>query len=241
MISRTSVASLIDPAAKLTWLLIVSVSGSILVNPQYLAIFTASILLCFGLCRLGELISAWKFRWIIIFIPGLLWIYHGIVSPYFSGQLWQSSPVKWSSAAYSLKILNSVLALVFLLSTTEIRQLVNRLSKLGMPSRAAFSVYLMLRFVEILRADAASVRDAMRLQRASPIRQFTRSAATLVLLGMHRAEQTSLAMDLRGFSSTHPRTYLGTRRWSAAGWLLPLAAAALLGALVLRPSLLPPL
>jgi len=218
---RLSVAAQIDPAAKLMWLFLVSVAGSLLMGASQLIAVTVLVALAFALCDRAELATAWKFRFLVLFIPALLLVYHSVLGPLMAGGSWRIGDVRWSSASYSIKILNSVLALTFFLSTTDMRQLVNRLAKLGLPVGAAFSIYLMLRFVEILRVDAASVRDALRMHRRSGRLRFARYPATLVLLGMHRANQTATAMDLRGFPGGPGRTFFGTRYWSPIGWLLP--------------------
>jgi energy-coupling factor transporter transmembrane protein EcfT len=230
-----SIAAKIDPAAKIIWLLVISIAGSMFLDAHKLLPVTGVVVFPFLLCRKENLIVAWRYKYLIFFVPSLLFIYHIGIIPSLSGNLLNFSNVKWDSASYSIKILNSVLALTFLLSTTDIRQLVNRLASLGLPLKAAFAIYLTLRFVEILRVDAASIREALKLHRKTRWLQVTRYPATLVFLGLHRANQTASAMDLRGFSSGIQRTYFGSKKWSPTGWLLPIVSGVAIIASALTP------
>lgn len=218
---RGSIAAEIDPAAKIAWLLVISIAGTWFLDPARLAIVTIAVILPFILIDKPEIAIAWKYKFLIMFVPSFLLIYHFGFKYVFLLEKFEISDVKWGASSYSLKILNSVLALTFLLATTDIRQLVNRLEKLGLPTKAAFAIYLTLRFIEILRVDASSIREALQLHSRTRWLQLTRYPATLVFLGLHRAGQTASAMDLRGFPGGSDRTYFGNRDWRLVGWLLP--------------------
>jgi energy-coupling factor transport system permease protein len=230
-----SIATEIDPAAKIVWLLLISVAGGVFLNARNLLFVTGVVALPFLLCNRENVVTAWKYKFLVIFVPTLLLVYHFIISPFIQGNHLTISDVKWNSVSYSIKILNSVLALTFLLSTTDIRQLVNRLANLGLPLKAAFAIFLTLRFIEILRVDAASIREALKLHRKTRWLQLTRYPVTLIFLGLHRANQTASAMDLRGFSSGIERTYFGSKKWNPAGWLLPLVSGVIIVASTLSP------
>jgi energy-coupling factor transporter transmembrane protein EcfT len=234
---RTSLAARIDPLAKLVWLLLVGVSSSLLIGPSPLLGVTAFVCLTFLLCRWDELAQVYKYKIILLLVPSLLIFFNAIMVPIYSNA-WHIGEIKWSAISYSIKIFNSILALVFFLISTDVRQLVDRLTQMGVPVGAAFSIYLMLRFMDILRVDARYVRDALRMRRANKTllgssRLFGRYVATLVLLGIYRSEQAAMAMDLRGFSTAKRRTFFGDHPWSLAGWLLPLLGSALILVLAL--------
>ncbi len=219
--ARDSVAARIDPGAKLVWLLLISVAGSWFTEPASLASIALMAATPFVLASRGELSIAWKYKYLILFVPSLLLFYHFVIKSGFSQNEVEFADVKWGATAYSLKILSSVVSLTFLLSTTDMRQLVNRIVRFGLPVKAAFTVYLTLRFIEILRVDASSIREALQLHRRSSWLKLVRYPATLVFLGLQRAEQTASAMDLRGFPGGNRRTYSGDRNWSWSGWSLP--------------------
>jgi len=230
---QISLARRVDPLAKLLWLLAVSISGSLLVRWEELLGVTGIVCASFALCGRDELAKARRYWWVIVFIPSLLMAYHMALLPLASSGGWNPARITASGTIYSLKILNSVLALVFLLISTDIRQLVDRFTVVGMPAGAAFTIYLMIRFVEIARSDARYIREALliraggrRWSLAYSSLLLRRYAATLVLLGMLRAEQTAMAMDLRGFSASGNRTYLSHSAWPIISWLFPLTYCA---------------
>lgn len=227
--SNKSVAARIDPLAKLSWIFSVSALSAVFHNPLHSLTLLIMICLSFMLCSRHELLEAFSYWKIVIFLPVLLIVFHLVVIPISAGDALASEDIIREGVLRSVAILNSVLALVIFLVTTEIRSLVDRFVNIGMPLGAAFSVYLMLRFFEIISNDARNVRDALLLRAGGkkislPYLKlfFSRYTGTLVMLTLRRTDQVAMAMDLRGFASGHHRTYLGHREWHPSGWLLPI-------------------
>ncbi|WP_186294374.1 energy-coupling factor transporter transmembrane component T family protein [Bradyrhizobium guangdongense] len=241
--AKLSLAARLDPLAKLAWLLAAGVASSVLATSSKLLAMTLIVGAGFLMCRPRELANVYRYRVIIFLVPSLLLFFNAIMIPIYSAEVWQVSVIKWSALAYSLKIFNSILALVFFLVSTDIRQLVNRLTWARVPVGVAFSIYLMLRFIEILRVDALHVRDALRMRRSPrpPLSGLSvtmgRYLATLVLLGIYRSEQAAMAMDLRGFSSSKGRTFYADQKWSRASWLLLFAGIVLIAIITLTTTL----
>jgi energy-coupling factor transporter transmembrane protein EcfT len=235
MRTRIPVAARLDPLAKALWLITVSVTGAALTRPEHLVYATALTSCTFCLCSIAELRELARYRWVIASVPMLLFAYHLLFLPAARIEGHGFLQMTLSAAIYSLKILNSVLALCFMLISTDIRHLVDRMIAAGIPKEAAFAVFLMLRFMEIMGADAAQIRDALLIRAGG--RKWSRAylrlmshryVTTLVVLGMLRAEQTAMAMDLRGFASRAQRSALSHPQWLRGSWLLPLAYLVLL-------------
>lgn len=113
------------------------------------------------------------------------------------------------------------------------------LTQVGIPSKYAFALYLMLRFAPIIASESAQIRQAQRARvprRRLSLDEFIlirRYLLALVGLVVRRAEQTALAMDARGFSREGLRTCLVSPGWSLRGPLLLVAVGAVQWWLVL--------
>lgn len=227
--SQKSLAAKIDPLAKLLWIFLVSALSAALHDPLHSLALLIMICLSFTLCSRSEIYRAFDYWKIILFLPILLLFFHLAVLPLSAGDALASEDIVRGGILRSAAILNSVVALIFFLITTEIRSLVDRFVNIGMPLGVAFSIYLMLRFLEIISNDARNVRDALVLRAGgnklslSYLRLFfSRYIGIIVILTLRRTDQVAMAMDLRGFASGHRRTYLGHQEWRLAGWLLPI-------------------
>ena len=134
-----------------------------------------------------------------------------------------------------------VAASLTLAATTSARELPMALSRLGMPALVTSVLVLMVRYIDVLSAEAGRMRMA-RLSRGDSPRLLhqaggmARGVGTLFLRSYERGERVYLAMLSRGYDGTVPELALGpggTARASADLWaraLLPAAAAVLVAA-----------
>lgn len=121
-------------------------------------------------------------------------------------------------------------------ATTPARALPMALSRLGMPATVTSVLALMIRYVDILSAEASRMRMA-RLSRGDSPRTLhqasaiAKSVGTLFLRSYERGERVYLAMLARGYGGTVPELALGpgaAARTSVGTWataLLPAVAA----------------
>lgn len=131
-----------------------------------------------------------------------------------------------------------VAASLTLAATTSARELPLALSRLGVPALVTSVLVLMVRYVDVLSAEAGRMRMA-RLSRGDSPRLLhqaggmARSVGTLFLRSYERGERVYLAMLSRGYRGAVPEIALGpggTGRTSVELWvraLLPAAAAVL--------------
>ena len=128
---------------------------------------------------------------------------------------------------FFLRITIMVLASFIFIWTTDIRDLMAGLVRIGMPYRYAFAIFLALRFLPIVQQEVDAVKAAHAIRgRASnsPIRHrirlWQRYMFTVIVNSLRKAESTALAIDSRGFGAYPTRTYTKNFRWTATGVML---------------------
>ena len=122
-----------------------------------------------------------------------------------------------------------VLASFIFIWTTDIRDLMTGLVRIGMPYRFAFAIFLALRFLPIIQQEVEAVKSAHAIRgRASNslirhrFRLWQRYMFTVIVNGLRKAENTALAIESRGFGAYPDRTYTKEFHWTWAGILLNL-------------------
>ena len=146
-----------------------------------------------------------------------------------------------------LRITIMVLASFIFIWTTDIRDLMTGLVRIGMPYRYAFAIFLALRFLPIVQQEVDAVKAAHAIRgRASnsPIRHrirlWQRYMFTVIVNSLRKAESTALAIDSRGFGAYPTRTYTKNFRWTVTGAMLILFFIAFAAWLILwERNLLP--
>jgi len=140
-----------------------------------------------------------------------------------------------------------VLASLLLAATTQQRDLIVGLERLHTPAAITQIATFMLRYIEVLAAEAHRMRTA-RLSRGYDPRflwqvyAFATGAGALFLRAFERGERVYLAMVSRGYAGRIPPLYgsgAGLVGW-VAGMSVPLAAAVVLVAALLGPGKLVP-
>lgn len=124
-----------------------------------------------------------------------------------------------------------VLVSVTLAATTPLRDLVAGLSRLRVPAMVCVIATLMLRYLEVIAAEARRMRLARVSRGHDPrflwqIGPTVRGVGTLFLRSYERGERVHLAMLARGYTGTMPAfgaVAADRREW--AGALLPAVAA----------------
>ncbi len=123
-----------------------------------------------------------------------------------------------------LRITIMVLASFIFIWTTDIRDLMTGLVRIGMPYRYAFAIFLALRFLPIVQQEVDAVKAAHAIRgRASnsPIRHrfrlWQRYMFTVIVNSLRKAESTALAIESRGFGAFPKRTFVKEFRWSLLG------------------------
>lgn len=141
----------------------------------------------------------------------------------------------------ALKLVTFLLLNVLLLSTTRVEELTAAFSRMGLPYRAGFALTLAFRLVPVFIESAQTVLQAQSLRRLGEeprglLERIRRTAPVIVPVFMgalRRADRMAVALDMRGFGRTGPRSGILELQ---AGW--PDALAVLVAILAPLASLL---
>jgi len=130
-------------------------------------------------------------------------------------------------AAYFFRLSIMVMASFLLIWTTDIRELMVGLVRLGMPYRFAFVIFMALRFLPVIQKEVDAVRSAhairgraARSQLRHRFRLWQRYLFTVIVNGLRKAESTAIAIESRGFGAYPDRTYVKDFHWTVSGILL---------------------
>lgn len=220
----------VDALSKLLWVILVILVTFQLQTNAARGIMLAFLLVILILSRI-PFRSVWGSMPIILVMGTLLFVVNLITTP--SASFTQVAGVTMGREAFErgleffLRITIMVLASFIFIWTTDIRDLMTGLVRIGMPYRFAFAIFLALRFLPIIQQEVDAVKAAHAIRgRAvrSPIRHrvrlWQRYMFTVIVNGLRKAENTALAIESRGFGAYPDRTYVKSFRWTRMGGLL---------------------
>ncbi|MCF3648567.1 energy-coupling factor transporter transmembrane component T family protein [Synoicihabitans lomoniglobus] len=129
--------------------------------------------------------------------------------------------------------------------TTDPNHLVVSLVRLRVPYKLAFVVTSTLRFFPLIFDEIQAVMQTQRLRGFAPeelsaprrVRIYAKVAVPVILSALHKAQQTEVVLQAKGFSGSADRTYLHTAELGAKDWAAITAAAlGLIGAIWLTAT-----
>lgn len=129
----------------------------------------------------------------------------------------------WAAWGIVIKGTLGVAASLTFAATTSARELPVALSRLGVPAQVTSMLVLMIRYIDVLTAEAHRMRIA-RLSRGDSPRMLhqagavARGVGALFLRSYERGERVYLAMLSRGFDGRVPELASGPIRARAADW-----------------------
>lgn len=205
----------LDPAVSLIWTVNVSLAATAASSIEAAATLFALVIVA-GIIVLRESFLEIRRYWrLLVIVPVLLFFFHASCTPgqplVGFGPLSMSREGTLAGTAYMLRLGTSVAAALIVIRAIDLSAVAPSLMRVGVPRGAAFSVYLMLRFVPLMAAEAETVRLALLTRMPAPslrdrLLRFRRYLLNLVVASVRHAEQTALAMDARGFATMHRRT-----------------------------------
>lgn len=124
------------------------------------------------------------------------------------------------------KSLTLLLVVPLCVFTTDTNQLIVSLVRLRVPYKLAFVLTSTLRFFPLVFAEIQAVIRAQRLRGFAPealnslqrIGSYARIAVPVILNALHKAQQTEVVLQTRGFSANPTRTYLHDSRLRTGDW-----------------------
>jgi len=207
--------------------------------------FAVYALILVGVRQLARIPLTWILPRMLIEVPFLVL---AVLLPFTEGGerieaagLSLSVPGLYAAWGIAVKGTLGVAASLTVAATTPARELPLALSRLGVPALLTSVLVLMIRYIDVLAAEAGRMRMA-RLARGDSPRTLHQAGAiakgigALFLRSYERGERVYLAMLSRGYAGTVPPLLLGpggavrpsARVWAVA--LAPAAAAVLIAA-----------
>jgi len=221
----------IDALSKFAWVFLVIVITFQLQSNLARGIMLGLLAIITLLLARVPLKSIWKAAPIILIMGTLLFVVNLFITP--STDFITFAGYKFGQQGFErglelfLRITVVVLASFIFIWTTDIRDLMTGLVRIGMPYRYAFAIFLALRFLPIVQQEVDAVKAAHAIRgRAShsPIRHrirlWQRYMFTVIVNSLRKAESTALAIESRGFGAYPDRTYTKKFRWTLTGILL---------------------
>jgi cobalt/nickel transport system permease protein len=200
--------------------------------------FAVYALILIAVWRIAQIALRWMLPRMLIELP---FVVLAVLLPFAEGgervHLWgMSLSVVGLQAAWGIVIKGTlgVAASLTVAATTSARELPLALSRLGVPGLITSMLVLMIRYVDVLAAEAHRMRIARLSRGDSPrllhqIGAIAKGVGALFLRSYERGERVYLAMLSRGFDGRVPELALGpggAARASVGQWVVALTPAA---------------
>lgn len=245
-LERESPVSRLPPEVKL--LASVGFTVAVVLTPrEEFWAFAVYVVMVAGVAALARVPAGWLAKRTLIEMP---FVVLAVLLPVFG----QGERVEWLGLSLSVdgllgawniivKGTLGVLASLLLAATTPMRDLIVGLDRLRCPQILTQIATFMLRYIDVLGAEAQRMRIARLSRGYDPrflwqVKAFASSVGTLFLRAFERGERVYLAMVSRGYTGRLPQLAgsppARPAQW-AAGLALPVAAGAVTVLAVLLP------
>ncbi|MBA7700861.1 Energy-coupling factor transporter transmembrane protein EcfT [subsurface metagenome] len=222
-----------DPTFKMLWILLISILTFLKnIGPNYssvihqLIIHIIVVIIALTLCKIG-FIRYIKAMSLFISTAVFILIYKALFYPYTTTEsftrIYELSFVKIThegifegiGVALRILILTS-LSIIFIL-TTEPKKLVQSLMQVAkVPYRIGYTLFAALRFIPLVYEEHKNITNAhlirgvgfSRIGLYSKLNLLKSSIVPLLISGIRRAQEVSIAMDSRGFGAHKERTII---------------------------------
>lgn len=201
----------LDPSVKLIALLLLFCQPLLSSDPIYLlgSLFAA---LCLGL--LGRSLAAFlrmKTLLLVLFLASaFLW------SIFTGGHILHRI---LHGVAMGLRICSLIMFGIVFLATTRVEEMILGLERLGLPYKVGFVLSMAIRLLPVFSTTGSEIVEAQRARGHDPfsggiisrIRGSIPLIAPIFLYALRRADQISIALEVRGFGSKRRTRYLEGR------------------------------
>jgi energy-coupling factor transport system permease protein len=243
-IDRKSLLHRSYPLVKLVWVFIIAAGLFIYKTPisgGITFIFVLLLTMFAGNIPLREIIGSSK---LILGLGLILMIFHFLADPgsvaYSLGPLKITDNGLVQGPIFFFRLSVVVLASFLLIWTTDPRDLMVSLTKIGIPYRYAFAVFLALRFLPLIQQEVDAVHSAHAIRgRAAKsgivhkVKLWQRYMFTILVNGLRKAEAAAAALECRAFGSSSTRTYVKDVYFHPADLLLILLTIIFVSTLIL--------
>ncbi len=225
------------PLVKVAALLLFFVSAFVMEHPLFILPLSASVAALILWTKSTPTLQRIRVLFLFIAIfPVLIWsVFYRNGTPF---PTLPFLPITQEGALYGLGMaakLGTFLATgALFLSTTRIEEFAYAFTLLGLPYRISFTLTLAFRLVPLFLESAVTVVQAQRCRgldiNSGPLFQRLRHYVLVlipVFMGaLRRADQMSIALEVRGFNSGRPRSSFQRAPWTGADTLAVIAVLA---------------
>ena len=230
-VDNNSIIHRVDSLSKLAWVVVVILVTFQLSTTEARAILLATLLIVTILLARIPWINILRASPLIFGVALLLGLFHTLITPgtpiFSIGPFTGTYEGLIKGSGYFFRLAIMVLASFMLIWTTNIRDLMVGLVRLGIPYRYAFAIFMALRFLPIIQQEVDAVKSAHAIRgRASrsPLahrfKLWQRYLFTVIVNGLRKAENTALAIESRGFGAFPTRSYVKDFRWTVGGLVM---------------------
>jgi len=230
-IDNNSIIHRADAISKLIWVLVVILLAFQTTTVDARAVLLGALLLVAIVFARVPLLTILRASPLIFGIALLLGLFHFFVTPgktiFVLGPLHGTQEGLVNGEGYFFRLAIMVMVSFMFIWTTNIREFMVGLVRLGIPYRYAFAIFTALRFLPIIQREVEAVKAAHAIRgRASrsPLqhrfRLWQRYLFTVIVNGLRKAENTALAIESRGFGAYKDRTYAKGYHVTAIGLLM---------------------
>ena len=223
----------LSPLQKIAWGLIILVWLFITFNPLHtlilgLVIFAHAVFLAgipAGRLAKTVLVIGVASFFIVIFQTLL---YRGETVLFDLGPFHPTLEGLYVGLAIAFRILSIVASSMIIARTTDPHDIFLTMTSIGMPYKLAYGLFIALRYIPLMEYEAGNIQSAQFVRGIvkkeggglrNTYAQVSKFLIPFVAIGVRRADQSALAMEVRGFGLHETRTNLRELKFSKNGWL----------------------
>ncbi|MDF1514415.1 MAG: energy-coupling factor transporter transmembrane component T [Anaerolineae bacterium] len=130
--------------------------------------------------------------------------------------------------AIAFRILSIVASSMIIARTTDPHDIFLSMTSLGMPYKLAYAVFIALRYIPLMEYEAGNIQSAQFVRGIAKkeggglknrVNQISKFLIPFIAIGIRRADQSALAMEVRGFGLYKTRTNVRKLEFSNTGWI----------------------
>ncbi|OGN97073.1 MAG: hypothetical protein A2Z71_02550 [Chloroflexi bacterium RBG_13_50_21] len=136
--------------------------------------------------------------------------------------------------AIAFRILSIVASSMIIARTTDPHDIFLTMVSIGLPYKLAYGLFIALRYIPLMEYEASNIQSAQFVRGIvkkeggglkNTFNQVSKFLLPFVAIGIRRADQSALAMEVRGFGLYETRTNLRELKFSKSGWIFVAAWA----------------
>lgn len=218
---RDSILHRLNPLTKLALTFAFILTG--FVSPWY---WTALLLILAGILPLSVIGKVWReYLWtalrLLVPVAGFIFVMQVLFLPLGTQEIfrWLIFHPTYESLAQgfltAVRIFVMVSAFILFLLTTHPNELMSDLTRRGLPGQFAYVIVSTLQIIPQMQAKAQTIIAAQRSRGLDTEGSYLKRIGALVPLvgplvfgSLVEVEERAIAIEARGFTSTHPKTFL---------------------------------